>query len=194
MRIGLFGGTFDPIHIGHLIIAETVRDVLKMDKIIFIPAVNPPHKQGKLITSSVHRIAMIRLAIANHADFQLSEIEVVREGISYTFDTIKIFQELYPAGEMVFLMGADSLRELHTWHKPEQLVKMIKTVVFPRPSVDLDQVDPFFFDHIDFINAPLIGISSSEIRQNVRSERSIRYLVPDSVAEYIQENRLYNKC
>lgn len=194
MKIGLFGGTFDPIHIGHLIIAETVKDTLKLDKIIFIPAANPPHKLGKRITDSRHRLSMIQMAIVDHKDFQLSEIEIAHKSSSYSTETVQLFLDLYPSDELLFLIGGDSLKELHTWHEPDRLLKMIKIVVVQRPGINLKKVSSCFLDQVIFVDAPLIGISSSNIRQNILEQRSIRYLVPDSVADYIHENKLYNKC
>jgi nicotinate-nucleotide adenylyltransferase len=189
--VGMFGGTFDPIHIGHLVLAERAREELGLDRVLFVPANIPPHKQeGRLIAAPEHRIEMLRLAIGGNASFELSTHEIDREGISYTVDTLRHFEELRPGARFTLLIGGDNARDFHTWRHPETIVELARVAVWARPGSELpSEVLPGVGYHR--IASPLLEISSTEIRERARSLRSIRYMVTDAVADYIERHELY---
>lgn len=186
-RIGIFGGSFDPIHIGHLIIAQHALIELNLKKLIFIPANLSPFKENNK-ASAEQRYEMTRLAIIDNPNFEVSDIEIKRGGISYTIDTIYYFKSLYPDKDYYFIMGLDAYRGLKGWKEIEKLRKYVKFVVAIRegiePKQDIEAI---------FIKAPLIDISSSLIRDYIRKGYSIRYLVPERVRDYILEQKLYIK-
>ncbi len=196
-RVGVIGGTFDPIHYGHLIIAEEARVKVGLAKVIFIPAGNPPHKLRRPYSPAHHRYRMVELAIASNPYFEISPIEINRPGPSYSVDTMAMLrEEMGPDVELYFIMGVDSLAGILTWHKPEELIKLCKIIAVNRPGygVDIDALDsliPGIKEQVIFIKAPEIGISSTEIQQRVREGLPIKYLVPPEVERYIYENNLY---
>lgn len=196
--IGIFGGTFDPIHSGHLIVAEEVWFRLELDYILFIPAGQPWLKVNRVITPAVHRLAMLKLAIASNPGFQFSALEIDHPGASYTVDTLRSLRaQLGREVKLFFILGWDNLNELPQWHEPSELVKLCTLVAVPRldcPKPDLDSLDkavPGVASKTILIDTPFIGISSSEIRQRIAEGKSIRYLVPQEVERYIREHRLY---
>ena len=197
IRIGIIGGTFDPIHYGHLIIAEEARVKVGLARVIFIPAGNPPHKLRRPYSPAQHRYRMVELAIASNPYFEVSPVEVNRPGPSYSVDTVRMLrEEMGPEVDLFFIMGVDSLAGILTWHKPEELIKLCKIIAVNRPGygVDidaLDQVLPGIKKQVIFIRAPEIGISSTEIQERVRAGLPIRYLVPPEVERYIYEHHLY---
>lgn len=197
MRVGMIGGTFDPIHAGHLILAEQARDQLALAQVVFVPAGQPPHKPKKQITAAHHRLAMVELAIADYDAFAVSRIDLDREGPCYSVDTITLLQESWgPEAKIYFLIGEDSLRDLPKWHQPDRLLRLCQIVAVQRPgySVDPNALDKQLAgaaDRIQTIASPLIDISSTEIRERVRENRSIRYLVPEPVRRYIEQHNLY---
>lgn len=196
-RVGVFGGTFDPIHLGHLVIAEEVRTQIPLDRVVFVPAGLPPHKLDIHVSEAEHRVAMVELAIADNPYFELSRVDVDRFGPCYTVDTVAILRQAWgPEVEIYFIMGSDSLADLVTWRDPERLIRMCRIVAVGRPGyhVDLNELDrllPGAASLIRVIHTPLLEISSSDIQQRVREGRSIRYLVPKEVEAYIYEHRLY---
>lgn len=196
-QVGLFGGTFDPIHIGHLIIAEEVRTRLGLDRMIFIPAGLPPHKLDQAITAPQHRLEMVRLAIADNSHFAVSRVDIDRFGPSYTVDTVRLFLDGWGAHtELYFLMGADSLVELPTWRQPDRLMRLCRIVAVGRPGyrvelAELDRLLPGAANLIRMMDTPIVDISSTDIRRRVQQGRTIRYLVPAAVERYIVEHRLY---
>lgn len=197
MRVGLLGGTFDPIHIGHLILAEEARDQLNLSVVYFVPAGDPPHKQGRRLAPVEDRLRMIALAIAGNSAFRLSRVDADRPGPHYTLDMVRIFQDqLPPGGELYFLMGYDSLAELPTWHQPAELVAACRLVALTRYDVPLDW--PYLESRLPGIRAkvtlldmPELEIASHQLQQRVRHGRSIRYLLPDEVERYIRRTGLY---
>ena len=193
MKIGLFGGTFDPIHIGHLVLAETVCNDVGLDQIVFILSGNPPHKNQQYLSHSQLRLDMVKLAIKKNPLFEVSDIEVRNKKISYTIDTIQWFQNTpgWKGNFFYLLIGADSLLDIGTWKEPEKILNQIKTLVVSRPGYDMECVDEVFRRRVTFIDTPYIGISSSEIRQRVHTNRSIRYWVPREVESYIYNKGLY---
>ena len=198
MKVGVFGGTFDPIHNGHLIVAEECRDRLKIDRVLFVPALLPPHKQTRSLTDPCHRMAMVRLAISSNPWFEASSIELDRPGPSYSVDTLRQLRLHQPeCTEMFFIMGADSLNELPSWHDPAGLLAACKLVVVNRPgapAVDssrLDSLYPGVEERVAVIDLPGLDIASSEIRRRVAAGRTIRYQLPEEVSAYIETNDLY---
>ena len=196
-RVGVIGGTFDPIHLGHLVIADRVREALDLDRVLFVPAWLSPLKLDTTPASPEHREAMLRLAIADHQSFELSRVDLEREGPSYTVDTLELLTRRLGSGtELNFVLGADSLVDLPLWHAPDRLIQLARLAVVPRPgfSSDLDVLDraiPGSKEAIRQVDAPLLEISATDLRRRVAERRSIRYLVPEAVRAYIQEHRLY---
>ncbi len=192
MNIGLFGGSFDPPHLAHLIVAETVREQFDLDQIWWIPAFDPPHKAEKALASARHRLEMTRRATKDHPGFAVSEVEIQRTGPSYTVDTVRALQETYPEHTFSLILGGDSLHHFVTWYQPEEIVARVPLIVYRRPGIDAEApMAPFLEGRVRFAHAPLIEISATEIRGRVRAGRSIRYRVPDAVRAYIEEQGLY---
>lgn len=191
LRIGLFGGSFNPPHLAHLIVAEQVREQARLDQVLWMPCHFPPHKNEGELAEPHHRLAMTQLAIEGHPHFAVSDLEIRRGGRSYTIDTLRQLQIHYPEGEILLILGEDNLRTFHTWREPEEIIRRAKLLVYRRPGTTLEDVDPRFLQHVTFVEAPLLEISATEIRQRCRQGRSIRYLVPDPVRYYIYTHRLY---
>ena len=197
MDIGVFGGTFDPIHIGHLIVAEEVRIKFGLGEVIFVPTGQPWLKANRPVSSAVHRLEMVRLAINTNPYFKLSTIEVDRPGISYTVDTMAILQQQLGAeARFLFLLGSDALAELPQWKEPSRLIQMCRLVVFTRPGAvlslqSLESAIPGISQRVIFVDVPQIDISATQIRQRVAQGASIRYIIPETVERYILEHKLY---
>lgn len=197
MKYGILGGTFDPPHNGHLKIAAAARSALGLAQIVFIPAGQPPHKLDDPVSPAATRLAMLELALARHPNFVISRLELLRAGPSYTVDTLReLHQTLGDDAEIYFIMGMDSLQNFHTWHQPQEIVKLCKLAVLRRPGfdVDLDTLEkqvPGATASVVIIPGPEFDISASEIRARVRRGESIRGLVPPAVAAFIKTNRLY---
>ncbi len=193
MNICLFGGTFDPPHIGHLIIAESILSDLDIDKIIFIPSSIPPHKPLHSYSSASSRVEMLQISIKGTPAFQISDIELNRPGASYSVDTIKQIKSQMSLSkeELYFVIGGDSLIEFQMWKNPHEILSLAQVIIAPRPSFTKDMVKPEFLEQVQFLDTPQIDISSSMIRERVREKKSIRYYVIPEVLEYIQEKRLY---
>jgi nicotinate-nucleotide adenylyltransferase len=193
MKIGIFGGTFNPPHYGHLIVAEFIREEVGLDKIIFIPCSIPPHKQNNeylsQIASPEHRFEMVKLAITGNKFFEVSDIEINRGGVSYTIDTVNYFVSNFPEEKFYLLIGADQFAEFHTWRKPDEIVQKVNLIVFNRPGFVIPKTE--FSKFATFITIPNIEISASTIRKRIRHGKSIKYLVPPAVEEYILANKLY---
>lgn len=195
-RLGIYGGTFDPIHIGHLIIASEMRAALDLDQILFVPANVPPHKDARRVTPARHRLAMLRIAVEDDPWFGVDTLELDREGRSYTAETLALIHERELDAELWFIMGGDSLADLHDWRTPERIVSLARLAVAVRSGREIDlaivsaQV-PETRGQVDVIPAPRVDVASHEIRERVRNGDPIRYLVPDSVVDYIGRHRLY---
>jgi nicotinate-nucleotide adenylyltransferase len=189
---GLIGGTFDPIHIAHLIIAEAALEALSLREVVFVPAARPPHKGAAAVTPVEDRLEMVRLAIEGNPRLSLSDIEARRATPSYTIDTIREFRAGLPAGEEIyFIIGADSLVDFFTWKEPEKLLESCGFVVVPRPGVSMGDADPRILEKALILDAPELAIASRDIRERVRAGRTIRYLVPAEVESYIDRKNLY---
>jgi nicotinate-nucleotide adenylyltransferase len=191
MKLGILGGTFNPPHVGHLIVAEYARQKLALAKILFIPAGISPHKRGERIPDSHHRMEMLRLAIAGNPSFEPSDIEIKRGGVSYTVDTLAELRAERPNEALVLLIGLDNLADFHTWREPEKILQSAQVVVMTRPGVNVDALHRYG-SKVAVCEVPEIGISSSDIRDRVARGESIRYLVPDGVREYIVSQGLYH--
>lgn len=191
MRVGLMGGTFDPIHLGHLIAAEQVREQMGLDQVWFLPAPIPPHKPNRSITDAIHRLNMVELAIENHPHFHVSRVEFEREGRSYTIDTMRALNERYPEHRFFFIVGADMVQDLPNWHQIEQLMKCVTFIGLDRPGYERPRLEGALARRVTYVTMPLIDIAATEVRERIRAGQSIRYLVPDRVRYYIEEHRLY---
>ena len=197
-RLGIYGGSFDPIHIGHLLLADTCREACSLDEVWFLPCANPPHKPEGTLTPGKLRAEMIELAIAGNPHFDLCRFELERSGSSFTVDTLRQLHETYPASELFFLMGADSLADLPQWREPRVILELAVIVAVNRGSrvpLDLDllahQLGPRVRDRVRLITMPAIDISATDLRERVRSERGTRYRVPRAVEAYIAQQGLY---
>jgi nicotinate-nucleotide adenylyltransferase len=197
VNIGVLGGTFDPIHMGHLIVAEEARIKLGLREVLFVPAGQPWLKLDRNITLAAHRVEMVRRAIADNPHFKLCTLEVERPGPSYTVDTLTMLRkQLGSEASLFFILGRDTLAELPLWKEPEKLVQLCRLVVVPRlGSKDLKHLEaaiPGLLDKVIQLDMPVIGISSSEIRQRLAQGLPIRYLVPPEVEKYITEHKIYS--
>lgn len=195
-RLGLFGGTFDPPHLGHLILAECASDALALSRVLFVLAADPPHKRDQQLAPVEHRLAMLRLAIADNPRFALSRIDLDRPGPHYSVDTVRMAQIQYPGAELFFLMGGDSLRDLPTWHNPAGLVAQAMLGVVHRPgeTLALDTLltqIPELAGRVAFVEAPEVGISATDLRRRARTGRSLRYQLPEVVRAYVHDHHLY---
>lgn len=196
MRLGILGGTFDPPHLGHLVLAQEAWFELELDRVLFVPARQPPHKNQRDYTPLEHRLAMVALAIRDNPHFELSRADADREGPNYSVDLVHILHEQFLTADLYFVMGLDSLADLPKWHKPDQLIALCQLAVMVRPgySVDwnsLEEKIPGLRARVLILPKPQLEIASSEIQLRVRNGRPIRYLVTDAVAEYINQNKLY---
>ena len=197
-RVGLMGGTFDPIHHGHLLVAEEARDQFGIDQIIFVPNGRPPHKKGYQITDAEHRYNMCLLATATNPAFTVSREEIDRPGPSYTIDTIRAFRRyLGPGVELFFITGADAVLELATWRAPDAILNEAQVVAVHRPGFDLRRLAEELGEErarkILTLEVPGVEISSTEVRRRVAEGRSIKYMVPEAVEAYIKKMQLYSK-
>jgi nicotinate-nucleotide adenylyltransferase len=196
-RLGIFGGTFDPPHLGHLILAAEAYHQLDLDRLLWVLTPDPPHKKNKFITPLQQRLDMLRAALAGDPNFELCLVDINRPGPHYAVDTVRILKEQQSGVEWIYLMGGDSLKDLHTWRNPHELLASISALgVMMRPGAkialaDLEKKTRGVSAKVIFINAPLIGISSSEIRQRVADGLPYRYLVPPEVYKIIHERGLY---
>lgn len=201
-RIGLFGGTFDPIHHAHLIIAEEVRAALALPTMLFIPAGQPPHKPGRVITPVSHRLAMLELALASNPRFHISRVEIERTGPSYLVDTLRLLHATSSSTcKFYFVIGWDSLEELHTWYQPLEILAQLEGLVaVKRPGyIDtasyktvLEERLPGISQRLLTVDAPQLSISSSDLRLRIAEKRPIKYQLPEAVEQYIIEHHLYS--
>ncbi|MGC8640776.1 MAG: nicotinate-nucleotide adenylyltransferase, partial [Isosphaeraceae bacterium] len=195
MRLGLFGGTFDPVHLGHLILAEQCREVCRLDRVWFVVAGSPPHKQGER-TPVAQRLEMVRIAIAGHPSFEVCDLETRRPGPHYSFETLELVHAERPHDDLFFLIGGDSLVDLPNWREPARIARLASIVVVNRPGIsEVDAIDlPDFgpgSNKLQSVSVPPIGIASHELRRRIAEGRTIRYLVPRGVEAFIEAHRLY---
>ena len=186
-RIGIFGGTFNPPHLGHLLIAEQARETARLKKVLFVPAFQPPHKIGREIIAPRHRLEMTRLAVRGNRFLDVSDVEIRQAGISYTVNTMRFLRSQMPDAEFFLILGSDSLAEYDGWKEPGEIRSMAQLLVYPRGSGAELRLSP----GVESIRGPAIGISATDIRGRVARGQSIRYLVPATVESYIRKHRLY---
>lgn len=188
-RVGLFGGTFDPPHVGHLVTAIDVRDALDLDVVLMVVANEPWQKVGsRAISSASTRVEMVRAAVGSEPGIEVSDVEVRRGGPSYTIDTIEALQAEQPDAELVVIVGSDAAAGLHTWERAEDVARSCRIVVVERPGASTEVPDGFVVEHV---HVPRLDVSSTDLRDRVRDGRSLRYLVPDPVISMIERDGLY---
>ncbi len=197
-RIGIMGGTFDPIHMAHLLLAEAAREQYHLDRVLFMPSAKPPHKDSRLVSPAEHREAMVRMAIEENPWFVYSDLELCRSGLTYTSDTLKTLHGEYPDTEFYFIMGADSLFSVDAWHQPEKIFQLTAVLAGNRSEVPLERIREQieylrmrFGGTVSLIEMPDIAVSSSEIRSRCARGCSVRYYVPETVYRYIRKHQLY---
>jgi nicotinate-nucleotide adenylyltransferase len=195
--IGVLGGTFDPVHWGHLAIGESAREALGLSRVLFVPAARPPHKVGREVSRTEHRLAMLEAAVADNPAFAVSRIEVDRRGPSYTVDTLADLSRDHRGAQLWFILSAEALAGLPDWHEPERMFEHACLAIVPRagrPTIDptwLETAFPGRGDRVRWIDGPAIDVSASDIRARARTGHSIRYLVPPAVEAYIAHHGLY---
>lgn len=192
LKLGVMGGVFDPIHIGHLFTAEEARIKFNLHKVIFVPSLQPIHKRNDQITDIKHRLKMTYLAAGSNPYFEVSEIEVNRPGPSYTIDTIKEFRKIYGwQTDIYFITGADAFLEIDTWYKKDELLTLCQFVAATRPGYDLDKLNDNFKKVLKIMEIPALAISSTDIRYRVKNNLNIKYIVLEEIREYIYKHKLY---
>ncbi|MFU0800910.1 MAG: nicotinate-nucleotide adenylyltransferase [Xylanivirga thermophila] len=196
-KLGIMGGTFDPIHIGHLLIAEASCEEYDLDKVVFIPTGHPPHKAKEYVGEAYHRLNMVKLAIEDNPHFEWSDMEINREGRTYTIDTLKQLKLMFPDNEIYFIIGGDTLLEIHTWKQWQNVLKLCNFIVYNRPGYDDSSVrqQVVKLTHLGasifIVDGCTMGISSTTIRARIKQKRSIKYMVPSSIEKYILDHGLY---
>jgi nicotinate-nucleotide adenylyltransferase len=191
VKIGVFGGTFDPIHWGHLVLAEEALLAAGLDRILFVPSGLPPHKIARVLTSCAHRLEMVRLAVAGVPAFEVSDVEADEGMPHYSLDTLARLARERPRDEISFLLGSDSLLEMKSWRDPEGIARLCPLVVLPRPGFDAAAADPAFTRRLTLVRGVSVSISSTLVRQRLAGDAPVRFLVPEPVREYIRRHRLY---
>lgn len=191
MNLGIFGGSFNPPHMGHLIVIECVRDTLRLDKVIFIPSAQTPNKVDVSLAPPTLRYEMTQLAVRGTQDFEVSDIEIKRRGLSYTIDTLNEMMLQYQGVKLSLIIGADNLMEFDTWKATDDILTRAELIVMSRPGFSTQTRKSKYARSVKFVNVPQIGISGTDIRRRVKLGKSIRYLVPRPVEEYILVKRLY---
>lgn len=185
-KVGILGGTFDPPHIGHLIIADQVLKKCRLDEIWFMPNYLPPHKEKRTNSTNLDRLQMLRLAIQGHPSFKIETIELGRKGKSYTYDTIRLLKEREPDTDFSFIIGADMVEYLPNWYKTDELMKLVRFIGVNRPDFKRETTYP-----IEYVDIPWIHVSSSMIREYIADRMPVKYLLPDAIIQYIEEHGLY---
>jgi nicotinate-nucleotide adenylyltransferase len=202
MKIGILGGSFDPVHLGHLLVAETCREQCCLDEVWFLPAAQPPHKLHRTLTAASHRLAMLQLAVAGHPALRVSPLEIERGGVSYTVQTLRELNSKHPEADFFFLMGADSLQDLPTWREPDEICRLAIPVVVRRagsaePDLavlkNVTAAERLEAIRQNQVEMPMVEFSSTAIRQAVAAGRSIRYQTPRAVEMYIETHGLYRQ-
>lgn len=194
MKVGVLGGTFDPVHLGHLVLAERARDELSLDLVLFVPAGDPWRKSHREITPAEHRLAMLQLAVEGNDAFGVSDLEIRREGPTYTADTLAVLAAERLDDEFYFIVGADALADMPNWHEPERIVEHARLAVAPRDVQEANIAAlalPAIAGRIVQFTMPPLAVSSTEVRERIAAGRSVRYLVGDRVLDYIGERGLY---
>lgn len=189
LRIGLFGGSFDPVHLGHLLVAQAAREELRLDRLFFIPAAQSPFKPERQPTPAPVRLRLLRLALAGMEWCEIDDQEILRGGVSYTVDTVRSYAQRFPGRQLFYLIGADHLAQLPKWREASDLARLVEMAVIPRPGQSQATLPPPF--HGQTLAGFPLGVSSSQIRARIKNGQPIDHLVPPAVAEVIRNNRLY---
>ncbi|MGH3086170.1 MAG: nicotinate-nucleotide adenylyltransferase, partial [Rubrobacteraceae bacterium] len=197
MRVGIFGGTFDPVHLGHMLVAEQVMDEMRLERVIFVPGGIPPHKEASSVRAGVEdRFEMVRAAVKGNSRFEVERIEVDAGRAMHTVDTVPLLKEKYPGNDWFFITGADEVSNLLTWKEPDKLLEEVVMVAATRPGSDLSKLDHLEaglrnFDRIFPVECSRVDISATGIRRRILQGKSVRYMVPDGVFEIMEKNKLY---
>ena len=192
MPIGFFGGSFNPPHVGHLAVAEACREGAGLDAVVWVPAAVSPHKTDRAdVATPADRLALVRAAVAGNSAFAVSDIEIARGGASYTVDTLRALRQRHPAADLAWIVGGDSLASFASWRAPREILALARLVAYPRPGADLSAVPPWVMERTTLVEAPLLAVSSTDLRQRLAEGRSARYLVPDAVLGEIRARSLY---
>ena len=191
MDIGLFGGSFNPPHVAHLIVAEVVRDQFDLSEVWWIPNATPPHKPDDELVAVKHRLEMTRRVVESNPHFRVCDLEVQREGVSYTVETVRVLQDQHPDTDFALIIGSDSLDHFGEWHRPDEIAERVPLIVYKRPGAIEAVAEPRFANHVRYVAAPVVEVSGTEIRARCRAGRTIRYLVPVAVRTYIEAHDLY---
>ncbi len=193
MKIGILGGTFDPIHEGHLAIARAAKNQFHLDKVFFVPAFLPPHKTARRdLTPAPYRYRMVEMAIRNEPSFEISDAELNRPDISYTVDTLKAFKEKYPAAELYFIVGSDTMPEIPKWYQPDEINRLVKFLMAPREGVDQNAALPYP-KNTQWIKMTEVPASSSRIREMLKQGRPVGPVLPEGVESYLKRMNLYGE-
>lgn len=191
MNVGLFGGSFNPPHVAHLVVAEVVRDQFGLDEVWWIPNATPPHKPNDELAAVQHRLAMTERTVEGNPAFRVCGVEVERDGVSYTVETLRVLQDQHPDTDFALILGSDSLDHFANWHRPDEIAERVPFIVYKRPGAIESVADPRFVNDVRYAAAPVMEISGTEVRARRRAGRSIRYLVPEAVRAYIDTHDLY---
>ncbi|OGX68475.1 MAG: nicotinate (nicotinamide) nucleotide adenylyltransferase [Paenibacillus sp. RIFOXYA1_FULL_44_5] len=193
MKIGIMGGTFDPIHMGHLLGAEQARESMSLDEIWFMPTHTPPHKANGPVADPEQRLEMVKLAVAEHPQFHVSDLELRRGGTSYTVETVRLLCEQYPQHDFFYIIGADMVQDLPKWYKIDEIVSMIAFIGLSRLGFTMPMAEfpQELRSKVHFVPIPLIELSSTVIRERLKLQKSVRYMVPEEVLRYVEGNRIY---
>ena len=197
-RLGFLGGTFNPIHIGHLILAEQAYSEFDLDKVLIVPSGNPYFKENIKVLQAEKRLEMCRIAVSDNAHFEVSDIEVRREGDTYTFETLEELHKIYPDAELYFICGADIIKQIKLWKHPEKVFKLSSIIAAVRDDCDIldltSQIEIYKRDYdarIEIMHTGRMDISSTDLRLKIRDSKTVRYFIPDNVIEYIRKNKIY---
>lgn len=191
MRLGVFGGSFNPPHVGHLAVAEAAAEAARLDRVLWIPAATPPHKRDDpTLASAADRLAMVRLATAGNDRFEVSDVEVARDGVSFTVDTLRALAAERPDAAWHLILGGDSLAAFPTWRDPDGILALARLLVYARPGTP-PEVPRALVPHVDVVDGPMLDLSSTALRARIAGGHSVRYLVPDGVRAYVEDHALY---
>jgi nicotinate-nucleotide adenylyltransferase len=198
VKLGVLGGTFDPPHLGHLVLAEQARQQLALERVVWLPAGNPWRKAAQAVSAKEHRLAMVQRAIEGNPAFEVATLELERDGPTYSADTLAALGEAHPGAQLFFLLGADALEDLPHWHEPERLIALATLAVASRggagpPAEALDRLLPGLSSRFVWVEMPRLDISATDLRRRAAAGESLRYLTPDAVAVYIEEQELYRE-
>lgn len=199
MRLGVFGGTFDPVHLGHLVLAECAREALSLERVVWVPAGDPWRKGERIVSAAEHRVALVRLAIEDNPAFELSTVETERSGPSYSADTLAALAAARAGAELFFLLGLDALEDLTHWHEPHRILELATVAAASREGRRLDayQLDAMLLGlgaRTVWFDMPRLDINATELRERAAAGRSLRYLVPGAVEAYVREHKLYSRA